>query len=91
MNWHNAVEAALNRFSKRNSTIKIEREKFLHEELSNIVSATESRGQTPSQTASRVLQELRDEGFLFFSSSGFYTLNQVSIDVFGEDLPDDVL
>jgi putative restriction endonuclease len=37
------------------------------------------------------LQELRDEGFLFFSSRGFYTLNQVSIDVVAEDLPDDVL
>ena len=39
---------------------------------------------------SRVLQELRDEGFLFYSSTGTYTLNK-AVDATNEDLPDDVL
>lgn len=50
-----------------------------------------AKEKTPSQTLSRVLQELRDEGFLFFSKSGLYTLNQVPISAASEDFPDDVL
>lgn len=63
----------------------------MQQELENIVAATATVGKTPAQTASRVLQELRDEGLLFFSSTGKYTLNQTSISATNEDLPDDVL
>lgn len=91
LTWQQAVKAALERFSSRNSTIKIERNKFLEQELPKIVTETNSAGVTPSQTVSRVLQELRDEGFLFFSNTGLYTLNKVLINTASEDLPDDVL
>lgn len=91
MTWHQAVKAGLHRYSSRHATIKIERDRFLREELARIVRDTSSTGKTPSQTVSRVLQELRDAGFLFFSESGLYTLNQVYVEAASEDLPDDVL
>lgn len=90
-NWHEAVIASLGRFSTRHKTIQIERTAFLAEELDLIVQQTGSSGKTPSQTVSRVLQELRDEGILFFSKTGIYTLNRVEVDVSMEDFPEDVL
>jgi putative restriction endonuclease len=56
-----------------------------------MVSDTGSFGKTPAQTVSRVLQELREDKFLFFSDTGLYTLNQVLVSAISEDLPDDVL
>lgn len=91
LTWRQAVKAALERYTANNSTIQIERGRFLQQELSKIVIDTSSAGKTPSQTASRILQELRDEGFLFFSNAGIYTLNKVAISASNEDLPDDVL
>ncbi|MDO9011177.1 MAG: hypothetical protein Q7U78_05120 [Gallionella sp.] len=89
--WHQAVKFALERYAARNSTIRIERDVFLAQELSNITRDTGSTGKTPGQTVSRVLQELRDEKYLFFSDVGIYTLNQVPVSAADEDLPDDVL
>ena len=53
--------------------------------------AVGSIGKTPAQTVSRVLQELRDEGKLFFSSAGDYVLTDLAIDLTREDLPDDIV
>ena len=89
--WHQAVKFALERYAARNSTIRIERDRFLEQELSNITRDTGSAGRTPGQTVSRILQELRDEKYLFFSDFGIYTLNRVPVCAADEDLPDDVL
>jgi predicted restriction endonuclease len=89
--WHQAVISALERYAETNATIKIERSQFLAQQLSRIVTDTSSIGKTPAQTVSRVLQELRKEGYLFFSDAGLYTLNRVQIKASVEDLPDDVL
>ena len=92
LSWQAAVKLALNRYSARHKTIQIQRLKFLEEELEPIINDTHKSGQTPKQTISRILQELRDEGFLFFSNNnGEYTLNHVPVNVLTEDLPDDVL
>lgn len=91
LSWQQAVKAGLERYAIKNSTIRIERDQFLKQELSKVTAETSSVGQTPSQTVSRVLQELRDDGFLFFSNTGIYTLNKVPIGASDEDLPDDVL
>lgn len=56
-----------------------------------MIAATTSVGRTPAQTVSRVLQELRDEGRLFFSAAGVYVLNGAAIDAVSEDFPEDVL
>lgn len=89
--WKVAVKTALVAYSARHNTIQIERTRFLSEEQANIVRATRSQGKTPGQTISRVLQELRDEGQLFFSSAGCYSLGDRSVDVSLEDLPEDLL
>ncbi|MGZ8256799.1 MAG: HNH endonuclease [Gallionella sp.] len=91
LTWLQAVKESLNRYALNNSTVQIERDSFLRQELPSIISVTASIGKTPAQTVSRVLQELRDEGFLYFSSSGLYTLNKIEINATNEDLPDDVL
>jgi hypothetical protein len=89
--WKVAVKEALEAYSTRHNTIQIERTRFLQEEQANIVSMTKSQGKTPGQTISRVLQELRDEGVLFFSSSGCYSLCDRKLDVSLEELPEDLL
>ena len=89
--WQQAVKFGLKRYVLRNATIQIKRDQFLQQELPRIILETGSEGKKPSQMLSRVLQELRDEDFLFFSRDGFHTLNQVPISESSEDLPDDVL
>lgn len=53
--------------------------------------AVGSVGKTPAQTVSRVLQELRDQGRLFFSAAGFYVLTDQAVDLGREDLADDIV
>ena len=53
--------------------------------------AAGSIGKTPGQTVSRVLQELRDQGSVFFSSSGVYVLTDQAVDLTREDLADDIV
>jgi hypothetical protein len=79
LNWKTAVREALGRYSERHTTVQIDRAIFLDEEQLNIVNATESSGKTPGQTISRVLQELRDEGVLFFSSSGDHKCGLINL------------
>ncbi|WP_447962991.1 hypothetical protein [Nitrospira sp. Ecomares 2.1] len=89
--WKAAVRRALFRFSKRHQTHRIVRQQFLNEELSTVKRETRAKGNTPSQTMSRVLQELRDEGLLLFVNPGEYLLNSGPIDIGAEELPDDAV
>jgi|TARA_B100000315_G_scaffold181369_1_gene170245 predicted restriction endonuclease len=74
MGWNESVIDALTRLSLKYKTNSITRQQIIEEELERIVSESSSEGLTPSQTLSRVLQNLRDEGFLEFDGSGRYTL-----------------
>lgn len=89
--WRQSVLDALHRYTVRNRTSKVERRPFLEQELEKMSAAVGSIGKTPAQTVSRVLQELRDEGALFFSSSGVYVRTDQPIDLTREDLPDDIV
>jgi hypothetical protein len=91
MLWRDAVLQALHRFSIRHETRLVERQPFIEEELARIVSDAEARGETPSQTLSRVLQELRDEGILYFTGGGKYLLADTPMDMEAEELPDDAI
>ncbi len=92
LTWKESVSSALHRYSARNQTVNIIRSQFISQEIEHIIAEIGSAGKTPGQTVSRVLQELRDEGFLFFSNnSGEYILNHVPIDAGAEDLPEDAL
>ena len=76
MTWREAVIKALNRVAVKYNTQEIKRKILIEEELANIVKETRSKGLTPDQTLNRVLQELRDEGFLEFhpTETGIYLL-----------------
>ncbi|ARA72135.1 hypothetical protein BNJ_00313 [Kaumoebavirus] len=50
------------------------RKKLIQECIMKITSDTNSIGKTPAQTLSRILQNLRDEGFLLFMGRGTYKL-----------------
>lgn len=91
IDWKTAVRSALWKYSDRHATIQIDRTNFLSEEQENIVRLTGSTGKTPGQTISRVLQELRDDGDLFFSNSGRYALRNRPLDISIEDAPADIL
>lgn len=78
---------ALQRYAARHGPV-IDRQILLAEELGRIGAATRTRGQTPEQTLSRVLQELRRAGTLTFVAPGRYLLADAPIDVEAFDLPD---
>ncbi len=87
MKWNDAVIRGLRRFAQRHNTRKITRRGLLKEELQQIVNETQSEGVTPEQTLSRVLQELRYQGLLYFLDQGTYLLLDTPLDVEAEDLP----
>ena len=89
--WREAMLAALHRYTTRHRTAKIDRKSFLELELPIIIRTVESTGKTPAQTASRILQELRDEGHLFFSIAGVYVFLGQTIDLTREDLDSDIV
>ena len=89
--WRQVVLQALRRYAKRNRTRKIRREDLLRQELKRIVGETSSLGATPAQTVSRVLQELRDDGAVYFLGRGTYLLLDPPLDVEAEDVPDRAL
>lgn len=89
--WKAAVRMALETYSRAQGTVQIDRQAFLTDQLSAIVRQVASVGKTPQQTVSRVLQELRDEGSLYFSSAGKYVLAARSLDVLRDEAPQDVL
>lgn len=72
--WRDAVLAALERIASRSDEKVIARQAIIDEEMDRIVSETQSQGATPSQTLSRVLQDLRNEGIIIFQSKGKYKL-----------------
>ncbi len=91
MNWKDAVRYAIVRYAARHHTVQIDRSTFIAEEQQDLVALTGTAGRTPGQTISRIFQELRDEGFLFFARSGRYVLNSKPLDAVKEDAGNDVL
>lgn len=91
MKWREAVLKSLNEYAVRHDTRVVPRQEFLSEELTAIVSAVGSRGKTPHQTLSRILQEFRDEGLIEFLSPGQYLLLDAPISVEAEDLTQEAL
>lgn len=89
--WRESVLAALRRYSRRHGSPLITRQGLISEELPDIDSAVATRGLTPTQTLSRVLQEIRDEGLLTFAGDGHYLLLDEPVAAEREDLPDDAL
>ena len=73
--WRGAVYAAILRLIKKNQTTEFTRKGIIEQELATIAAEVRSRGETPEQTLSRVLQELKSAGIIVFvDNHGRYRL-----------------
>jgi len=74
IDWPTATIEAIRSVCRKSGSSKFTREELIAGELRNIISATGSAGQTPAQTLSRILQNLRDAGKIQFLGRGNYRL-----------------
>ena len=72
MDWIDSVRGAILRSSLRHNSSIVTRHDLIKEELARIESETQTAGQTPAQTLSRILQDLREVGFIRFIGRGEY-------------------
>jgi len=73
--WKTALVNAVGRLCTRERSYTFTRQMLIDAELPHIIADTGSTGRTPAQTLSRVLQELRDMGYIeFIDSAGTYRL-----------------
>ena len=78
LGWREAVRAAIKRMSARTKAASFSRQQLVDAELSNIVEDVGSKGITPAQTLSRILQELRDAGEIAFTDDkGLYEIKHL--------------
>ena len=89
MEWREAVLSSLQAYSHRHDNRLIYRQMFIDEEMKRIVAATRTKGATPTQTLSRILQDLRDDRILEFRDPGEYLLLDTPIDLEREDLSEE--
>lgn len=76
MTWREAVEAAVRRLAAKTSDGMFTRQDLLDAEKARILTECGGGGDTPEQTISRVLQELRGDGIItFVDDQGTYQLN----------------
>ncbi|MGA3268404.1 MAG: hypothetical protein ABSE16_16460, partial [Verrucomicrobiota bacterium] len=74
MTWQESVGKAIQRHAARTGNPLFTRRQLMDSGIRQIVAETASTGETPEQTLSRVLQELRDQGMIKFESPGVYRL-----------------
>ena len=74
MDWKTATLESITSLSLDTRRNTFSRQGLIDAKLSGIVAAVGSAGTTPAQTLSRVLQGLRDEGYIEFLGRGEYRL-----------------
>lgn len=73
--WRDEVEGAVRRQAAKSADGGFTRQQIIDEELDAIVAECGSEGATPTQTLSRVLQEMRRDGVIeFVDDQGSYRL-----------------
>lgn len=72
MSWKESVEKAIRRLTKKSGSRVFTRQQLIESELDQIIGEVGSDGETPHQTLSRVLQELRDDKAIKFEQRGVY-------------------
>ena len=70
--WRNSVLNYCKIEAQKNTIFS--NESLIKNHLENIIKETQSKGKTPQQTLSRVLQNLRDENLIKFERPGRYIL-----------------
>lgn len=74
--WREAVYAAILRLVNNKPAAHFTRKSIIEQELATIAAEVESKGETPEQTLSRVLQELKSAGIIdFVDNHGMYRFN----------------
>jgi len=74
--WRDAVYAAILRLVENKPATHFTRKSIIEQELATIATEVESKGETPEQTLSRVLQELKSAGIIdFVDNHGTYRFN----------------
>jgi hypothetical protein len=89
--WQRATLEGIRRYSSRHQTRLVERSRLIDEELPTIIKDASAYGDTPSQTLSRVLQELRRANILSHVRRGTDLLLDEPLAVEEEDLPEAAL
>ncbi len=75
LTWRQAVEKAVRQLVLEKGDANFSRQELIQSQLAKIVADVKAQGETPAQTLSRVLQELRDEGIIAFEGEkGDYRL-----------------
>jgi len=87
--WREAVVDGIRRLTKNKNSYLFSRQEIINNQLDLIITEVQSIGETPSQTLSRVLQELRDDNLVeFVDNAGNYVFLVDNIDIEQEDLPE---
>jgi hypothetical protein len=90
--WREEVLNQIRILTQEKKDLCFTRQEFIENRLSLVEKAINVKGETPSQTLSRVLQELRDENILeFVNNNGLYYFIGDEIQAEENDLPDQVL
>lgn len=89
--WQSSTLDAIRRYSARHATKLIRRATLIESELQTILNETGASGSTPTQTLSRVLQELRRAGYLVNIDRGVDLLLEEQIVAEDEDYTDAAL
>ena len=76
MTWKESTQKAVRDLTLRLNRKTFSRRELIEFELQNLLSRIVSSGDTPEQTLSRELQEMRDEGMLEFLGAGNYLLKE---------------
>ena len=72
VSWRESVVAAIMRVVRRNGSLVFSRQELISREMDTIIVETGTRGKTPEQTLSRILQELRNDNQIEFLERGKY-------------------
>lgn len=91
--WRDAVINGIQRLTETKNSKIFTRQELIDQQLPLIIQEAGSTGETPSQTLSRIFQELRDDKLLEFMSHhrGTYYSLLNGIDIEQEDLPNQVI
>jgi len=84
--WREAVLDGIRRLTKMKDSYFFSRQEIIQFELSQITQEVYAQGETPAQTLSRVLQELRDDKLVEFSDNlGNYVFLADNVNIEHED------
>ncbi len=90
--WREEVLNQIRILTQEKKDLNFTRQEFIEKRLSFVEKALNVQGETPPQTLSRVLQELRDENMLeFVNNNGMYYFIGDEIRIEENDLPDQVI